>query len=132
MSQENAEVVRRLYAMWDAADFDLIGELLDADVVASAPEGWPESGPWHGRAEVLAEMRSVRANFADQRMLIDQIEANDECVVTRHRVVARGLRSGLDAEFENSGAFRLHAGKLVEARFYWDHAEALRAVGLEE
>ena len=132
MSQENVEVVRSLYAMWDAADFDLIGELLDADVVASPPEGWPESGPWHGRAEVLAEMRSVRANFADQRMLIDQIEANDECVVTRHRVVARGLRSGLDAEFENSGAFRLDAGKIVEARFYWDHAEALRAVGLEE
>jgi hypothetical protein len=48
-----------------------------------------------------------------------------------HRVLARGVRSGLDAEFENSGAFRLHSGKISEARFFWGHAEALEAVGLE-
>jgi ketosteroid isomerase-like protein len=132
MSQENADVVRRLYALWDAANFDLMVELLDADVVASAPEGWPESGPWQGRADVLAQMRSVRANFGDQTMLIDQIETKGDRVVTRHRVLARGVRSGLDAEFETSGAFRLHAGKIIEARFFWDYAEALKAVGLSE
>ena len=45
MSRANADVVRRLYALWDAADVDPMVGLLDADVVASAPEGWPESGP---------------------------------------------------------------------------------------
>src|SRR2546423_4493338 len=132
MSQENADVVRRLYALWDATDFDPMVELLDADVVASAPEGWPESGPWQGRADVLAQVRTVRANFGDQTIVIEQIEVKGDRVVTRHRVFARGIRSGLDAEFENSGAFRVHAGKIAEARFFWDHAQALKAVGLEE
>ncbi|HWG08686.1 MAG TPA: nuclear transport factor 2 family protein [Solirubrobacteraceae bacterium] len=132
MSRANADVVRPLYALWDAADVDPMVGLLDADVVASAPEGWPESGPTLGRADVLAQMRSVRANFEDQTMLIDRIETKGDRVVTGHRVLARGKRSGLDAEFANSGAFRLQAGKIIEARFFWDHDEALNAAGLAE
>ena len=132
MSQENVEVVQRLYARWDAADFGSIAAMLDPGVEASAPEGWPESGPWQGRDAVLAQMRTVRNNFGDQTIVIEQIETKSDCVVTRHRVLARGIRSGLDAEFETSGAFRVHAGKIIEARFFWEHTEALKAVGLEE
>jgi len=131
VSQENVEIVRRFYAQWDAADFGSIAAMLDPDVEGSAPEGWPESGPWRGRDEVLAQMRTVRADFGDQTIVIEKIETNGDRVVTRGRVLARGVRSGLVAEFENSCAFRVHDGKIIEARFFWDHDEALKAVGLE-
>jgi ketosteroid isomerase-like protein len=132
MSQENEGIVRRFYALWDSADFDPMVELLDPEVVASAPEGWPESGPWKGRDEVLAQVRAVRANFGDQTFVVKEIRARGDRVVTRHRVLARGARSGLNTEVENSGAFRVRAGKIVEARFFWRHEDALKAVGLEE
>jgi ketosteroid isomerase-like protein len=131
VSQENVEVVRRLFALWDAADFDRMVELLDTGVVASAPEGWPESGPWHGRVDTLAQMRTVRNNFRDQTINIEQAETTRDWVVTRYRVLARGLHSGLDAEFEIAGAFRLRVSKVAEARFFWRHEDALKAVGLE-
>ena len=70
--------------------------------------------------------------FGSRTSVIEQIETKSDCVVTRHRVLARGIRSGLDAEFETSGAFRVHASKIIEARFFWEHTEALKAVGLEE
>jgi ketosteroid isomerase-like protein len=132
VAQGDVEIVSRLLALWDAADFDGMVELLDPDVVASAPEGWPESGPWHGRVGMLAQMRTVRANFRDQTINIEQVETRRDWVVTRYRVLARGLHSGLDAEFEIAGAFRLRVGKVAEARFFWRHGEALQAVGRGE
>jgi len=63
--------VRRLYARWDAADFGSIATMLDPEVEAFAPQGWPESGPWQGRDEVLAQMRTVRTNVGDQTIVIE-------------------------------------------------------------
>jgi ketosteroid isomerase-like protein len=130
-SHENIEVVKRFYRLWEAADFDPMAELFDPQVAAYAPEGWPEPGPWHGREAVLRQVRAVRREFGDQRFVIEEIAAHGDWVATRHRTFARGNRSGLEAEFRNSVAFRLGAGKIVEARFYWDHAQALQAAGLQ-
>jgi hypothetical protein len=41
MSQENVDVVRCLYALWDAADFDPMVELLDV--------GAPRARPWRSK-----------------------------------------------------------------------------------
>ena len=44
MSQENVELVRASFDVWNTGDMDAYGELLDPDVTSHTPEGWPEPG----------------------------------------------------------------------------------------
>ena len=53
MSQENVEVVRATFEAWNAGDMDAIREQYDPGVIAWAPEGWPEPGPFVGREAVM-------------------------------------------------------------------------------
>ena len=53
MSQENVEIVRATFEAWNAGDMDAFRELQDPDVIARAPEGWPEPGPFVGRERLM-------------------------------------------------------------------------------
>jgi ketosteroid isomerase-like protein len=130
MSEEHLQVVRRFYELWNARDFDAMAPLLAPHAVVYTPDGWPEPGPFHGRDAIMREVRTVQEDFGVLTILLEQIAAREDWVLTRHHTHGRGDRSGLEAEFRNSVAFRLRAGKIIEARFYWDHADALRALGL--
>ena len=46
MSQENVEIVRRGFEVWNAGDMDSFRELCDPGVIWRGPEGWPEPGPY--------------------------------------------------------------------------------------
>jgi ketosteroid isomerase-like protein len=52
------------------------------------------------------------------------------------RVVARtkwhGAGHGADADLEMSQVITIRKGRIVRLEFFWDHAEALEAVGLSE
>jgi ketosteroid isomerase-like protein len=126
----NLEIVRRFYELWNARELDALASLFDPQAVAYTAEGWPEPGPWHGRAAITGELRTLQEDFSELTILLEQIDAHQDWVLTRHHTLARGDRSGVEGEFRNSVAFRLRAGKIVEARFFWDHADALRATGL--
>jgi hypothetical protein len=59
------------------------------------------------------------------------IDASIKWVLSRHNWRMRASRSGVEGQFTNSLDARMRDGKIVEARFYWDHDEALIVVGLE-
>jgi ketosteroid isomerase-like protein len=61
MSQENVEIVRATFEARNAGDMDAFRELYDPDVIARAPEGWPEPGPFVGRERLMRQWgRSAR------------------------------------------------------------------------
>ena len=55
MSQENVEIVRAVFAAWNAGDMDAIRELYHPDAVMRSAEGWPEPGPYYGRDAVMRQ-----------------------------------------------------------------------------
>jgi ketosteroid isomerase-like protein len=57
----------------------------------------------------------------------DLIEVANHVVV---RLIWHGAGRGPDADMEVSGVYTLRRGKIFGAEFFWDHAEALEAVGL--
>jgi ketosteroid isomerase-like protein len=59
----------------------------------------------------------------------DFIEAADR-VVVRH--IWRGAGHGPDLSVEVTLVFTVRNGGIVHQEFFWDHAEALVAVGLRE
>jgi ketosteroid isomerase-like protein len=132
MSQASIEIVRRFYELWNQRDFDAMAALFGTQAVAHTAEGWPEPGPFAGREAIASELRKLQEDFVELTILLEDIARHGDWVLTRHHTLARGERSGVEGEFRNSVAFRLRGGEIVEARFFWEHADALRAAGVEQ
>src|SRR4029453_16276841 len=63
MSQENVEIVRAVFAAWNAEDMDAFRELHDPHVVVRTVEGWPEPGPYFGREAVMRWFEQLRETW---------------------------------------------------------------------
>ena len=46
MSQENVELVRRIYEPWNRGDVDAAFDVLNAEVELSLRRNFPEAGPY--------------------------------------------------------------------------------------
>jgi ketosteroid isomerase-like protein len=57
------------------------------------------------------------------------LDAGDRVVA---RIVWRGAFQGTESSMEFSGVYTLRKGKILYTEIFWDHAEALEAVGLSE
>jgi ketosteroid isomerase-like protein len=131
MSQENVEVVRAAFEAWNAGDMDALRELLDPGIIWQPPEGWPEPGPFAGREAVmrwLEQLREVWPTYVTE-LIGDIVEAADRVAV---RQVWSGAGHGPDLNMESTGVFTVRKGRILGVKQFWDHAEALEAVGLSE
>jgi ketosteroid isomerase-like protein len=131
MSQENVEVVRAVFEAWNAGDMDALRELYHPDVIARSPEGWPEPGPFVGRDALMRQWEQMRETWdADALELIsDFIEVGDR-VAVRH--IWRTAGHGPESNIELTNVFMVRKGRVFHQEFFWNHAEALEAVGLSE
>ena len=130
MSQENVEVVRSALAASNAKDIDALREAHDPNTIFKPVEGWPESGPFVGREAVMAFFDQLwEAWDTDAFESTSLIDAHDRVVA---RVVWRGAFQGTESQMEFSGVYTLRKGRIVYTEIFWDHAEALEAVGLSE
>ena len=114
MSEENVEIARSAFETWNAGDMDALRELYDPDVIVRAPEGWPEPGPFVGREAVMREFAQLR---------------EDRVVV---RSIWHGVGRGPQASMEWTVVYTMRNRRVFHLEFFWDHAEALEAVGLAE
>jgi uncharacterized protein len=131
MSEENVEVVRRGFQVWNASDMDALRELYDPDIVWRPPEGWPEPGPYLGRKAVMRQLEQMRETWdTDSFELIgDFIDVGDRIAV---RFIWRGLGHGPALNIEASGVYTVRKGRIVSIEFFWDHAEVLEILGISE
>ena len=130
MSQENVEIVRAAYGAWNAGDMDAFRELQDPDVIARAPEGWPEPGPFVGRERLMRQFKQMRETWdADAFEVISLIDVADRVVA---RFTWRGVGHGPESNMEFTSVSTVRKGRIVYQEFFWDHAEALEALGLSE
>ena len=128
MSQENVEIVRAAFEAWNAGDMS--GEILHPDVIVWYPEGWPEPGPFVGREAVVRQFEQTRETWdADAMKPIEFIDAADRVVV---RFIWLGAGHGPEMNLEVTGVWTVRKGRIFGIELFWDHAEALEAVGLSE
>jgi ketosteroid isomerase-like protein len=131
VSQENVDVVRRLYAdgLLDSAEGH--AQLTDALVEYVNPADAVVPGVRRG-SEVAGALRSLLEAFDErENRLVRTFDAGD-VVVAQVVFSARGARSGAEVQHEEAHTWTFQDGKVV--RFEWgrDLDGALRAVGLEE
>ncbi len=132
MSRENVEAVRRATEAYNVGDLTPLGELYDPHIVMYHLEGWPEPGPSEGREAAIREIEQLREAWqsGDRLELVgDLIEAGNH-VLARYVWHATGRGPNAVMEFTQVSTFR--KGRVITVQFFWDHAEALEAVGLRE
>ena len=132
MSQENVEIVRRLFEAWNAGDMKAFRELYRPDAVMRMADDWPEPGPYLGREAIMREFEQLRQTW-DGRDTADPIgdfiDVGDR-VVVRH--IWRGAGQGPEAAVELTGVWTVRNGSILAADYSRDYAEALEALGLSE
>jgi ketosteroid isomerase-like protein len=120
MSESNVELARRGYEAALRGDLDVIGELLDPDVMWHGGDPTAE-GSCHNREEALEFMRQARARRGVGE-LVDVIDAGDRVVVIMRPPSVAGEPAALSA---NLTTFR--DGKVIEMVHYPEPDDALAA-----
>ena len=133
MSQENVEVVRRVYGEWEAGNFSAALPLLDQQVTF---ETWmPDSGMVvaHGLEELASFMRDWFKQWRDYRVIGDEFQAiGTDHVFVAGRQAAIGRQSGMDVDSPGFAVWTFRAGKVVRLLLHYNREAVLNAAGLSE
>jgi ketosteroid isomerase-like protein len=131
MSQETVEVARASIEAWNAGDMDAFREYYDPDAILRNPEGWPEPGPSVGRDAVMRQFEQARDPWES-----DVLEPVSEFINAADRVVVRlnwrGVGHGPESNMKFTAVYTVREARIVNLEFFWEHAEALEAMGLRE
>ncbi len=130
MSQENVEIVRRVYEAWAQGDFS-DDAAYDPDVAFEMVD-WPEKASVRGVDAMRRAWVSALHAWDDFRAEPDDfIESGPNVVVLNH-IWPHGKVSGAEVRADVASVFTLKAGKVVRLALYWNVGDALEAAGLRE
>lgn len=129
MLRDNAEIVAATFNAWNAGDMGAYRDLLHPDVIMRAPEGWVEPGPFVGREAVMRQFQQLRDTWDS-----DHLEQTSDIVAVGDRVAVRylwhGVGHGPGSKVEATWLFTVRRGKVFHIEYFWDHPEALEALGV--
>ena len=134
MSEENVEVVRRIYAEWGRGNMRGGVELFDPEIVFESymPDA-KERIVANGVEEVAAFMREFLAQWRDYRLIGDEFrQVGTDKVLVVGRQTALGRQSGAAVEGPTNSVWTFRDDKVVHLLFETDRQKALEASGLNE
>jgi ketosteroid isomerase-like protein len=140
MSQENVEVVRRLYSLRpDAAsvvrgDFDdIFFDYFDPDVEIVPPLRYPDTeSSYRGPEGVRRWYRQLDEVWDDWRFEAERFFDAGDRVVVFVRVSGSAKQSGAALAISAAHVLTLRDGRVTRADIFLDRSDALEAVGLRE
>ena len=130
MSQENVEIVRRVYDRWAHGDFSE-GDVFHPEVEFELVD-WPEPVRTRGVSAMGRAWLATLGAWDDYRAVPEDFIDHGQHVVVPNHVQARGKASGVEVNADVAAVFTMEAGKVMRLTLYWDRAKALEAVGLSE
>ena len=137
MSQENVEIIGRMYDAWLSDDYETVFATYDPDVRLNPdPEAsWVGIGDRYvGHDGIRRYMRAVYEAFEDYRPEVEKIiDAGEQRVLTLAVEHGRGRGSGAQVEARRTAhLWTLREGRVVQLDLFLDRRRALEAVGLAE
>ena len=100
-------------------------------MIIRPPEGWPEPGAFVGVDAVMRQWEQTRELWSADTFEIvgDPIDAGDRVVV---RLVWTGAGRGLQTHLEFTAIYTVRNSRVCDQESFWEHADALKAVGVRE
>jgi ketosteroid isomerase-like protein len=136
MSEENVEIVKRVYDAWNRRDEEELVALGDPEMEYVNSPTAVEPGTRHGTNELLAVVRMQWEILLDGRAEIDRIYDRGEEIVVLARFSRRMPESDAWMEDRSLASWTIREGKVVRAEVLgFGRAEvdkALEAAGLSE
>jgi ketosteroid isomerase-like protein len=125
MSEENVELVRRIYDGWSQGDFtriDLFHPEIDFEMV-----DWPHQTRARGIDKMWRTWRSTLAAFGDFRAVPTEYVDFGRNVLVLNRIEGSGKESGAGVSADTASVLTVDGGKVVRLRLFWDTANAREA-----
>ena len=125
MSEENVELVRRIYDGWSQGDFtriDLFHPEIDFEMV-----DWPHQTRARGIDEMWRTWRSTLAAFGEFRAVPTEYVDFGRNVLVLNRIEGSGKESGAGVSADTASVLTVDGGKVVRLRLFWDTANAREA-----
>ena len=132
MSQAALDVMRRFVELWNDGDLDAFAGPFAADSELITDPSWMEPGPFRGRAAIGRWFEGLQESWDAETLVLRQLFEADEKAVVRLEWEVRGRTSGIETELDVTSVNTIADGQIVRQQYFFDHAEALKAVGLEE
>jgi ketosteroid isomerase-like protein len=133
MSQENIDLVLESVRLFRVDGLEEWAQLWSPDTRLTAPEGWPEPGPFIGLDAARQQFERLLDTFSALRFEeVEIVAASGDWVVARLRIPVRGVASGVESDLNLAVAYRVEDGLLIECAARWHVDEALEAAGLRE
>jgi ketosteroid isomerase-like protein len=138
MSQENVELVRRAYEVFNKGGPEAMisAGIWSPEIVFDfSPSGIPGLGVYHGYDEVRAFFEEDWFGafpFEEWEVVLDELVDHGDQVIAVHHQRGLGASSGAMAELEQGMIYTLRDGEVVRTEVYGDPKKALEAAGLSE
>lgn len=152
---ENPDLVRSIYAAWKRGDYSSTEWADNVDLVragyewfnrekAEPPPTWhpdgefvnaredPDHAIYRGIDAIRKHFRGWLEAYPDLHVEPVEIQADGDLVFVWTRFTGHGADSGAAMEMELAHVVTIEGGKTRRIQEYFDRAEALKAVGLEE
>jgi len=130
MSNQNVEVVQRLYDAFNSGDVASVLELIDADFEAVVPPAFSaEPDTYRGHAGIRRYFESFREAMSEIRFEPQRFWDVGHSVVVAARLTAKGRRTAIRVEQQFAQLWRVRDGRATAVRTYVSVAEALAAAG---
>jgi len=131
MSEENVEIVSRMYEAVRRGDAELALSYIDPKVVTDARHR-VDGRIGHGRDELMAILAEWLSTWDDWNQEIEQIRDLGDRVLVIETQRGRGKGSGIEWKGRFGMLFELKGGKITRWTVYDDLPKALEAAGVSE
>jgi ketosteroid isomerase-like protein len=125
MSEENVEIVRRVYEGWAQGDFSKVDDF-DPDIDFEMAD-WPHQTRVRGIEAMWETWRSTLSAWTDFRSKPTEIVDYGDKVLATNRIEGRGRESGADVAADTATVWTLKDRRVVRMALYWDVDAARRA-----
>jgi ketosteroid isomerase-like protein len=133
MSEENVEVAMAYAAAYNSGDFDETMRLVAPDVEAFPAASFLEGRPLHGREDYREWLEGLATAWVNVQWVIREVTAvEDGRVLVRGDWGGEGVASGMETASNVTAVVTIRDGLIARFEYYFDHDDALIAVGLKE
>lgn len=130
MSRENLELCRRVYDLWNSAEYEAFLALMSPDVELVEGAYTPEVGVYRGREGIRRWASSNSDVFNRARFEPVRFIEGGDVVVIELLFHGQGTNSGAEVTARYAHVMRVREGMIAYVAAYPNIEQALEAVGL--
>jgi ketosteroid isomerase-like protein len=125
----SVEVFRRSIEAWNASDWETLESLWNPDGEIESPEGWPETGTFHGWPAIREQLERVKGSWAEEHVEAVAVKEVPAGLLADLHWTMRGDASGAALEVEMWMLSEFRNGLFARATYFLDREAAETAAG---